>query len=177
MLVGGMLMPAIPLWEIALRTLLCYVAMLTLLRLAGKREIGQITTFDVVVLLMIGNAVQNAMIGSDTSVTGGVISAVVLVGANYLTAVLGLHAHLFRQVVRGEPALLVSNGHFIWSNLRREAIDPDEILMAMREHGIDDLGQVKTAVFEIDGSISIVPVEATTVHTRPIRRVRFLRRH
>ena len=168
---------AIPLWEIGLRTLICYVAMLSLLRLAGKREIGQITTFDVVVLLMIGNAVQNAMVGPDSSVSGGIISAVVLVGANYLTALLGLHSHLFQQMVRGEPVLLVSSGHFVWPNLRREGVDPDEVLMAMREHGIDDLAQVKVAVLEVDGSISIVPVESALIHTRPTRHVRFLRRH
>ncbi len=166
---------SIPFWNVALRTILCYVGMLVLLRLAGKREIGQITTFDVVVLLMIGNAVQNAMVGPDYSVTTGLLAAVVLVIANYVTASLGLHSPLFHRAVQGEPTLLVSHGSFVWTSLRREGIDPDEVLAAMREHGIDNLSQVKSAWLEIDGSISIVPEEALTIRTRPVRRVRFLR--
>lgn len=165
----------IPLWEIAFRTFACYVGMLILLRLAGKREIGELTTFDVVVLLMVGNAVQNAMVGPDNSVTGGMVSAAVLILASYLTATVGLHSPIFERAVRGEPTLLVSRGEFVSRNLRREGIDPDEVLMAMREHGIDSLSQVKSAILEIDGSISIVPVESVSVRTRPIRRIRFLR--
>ncbi len=165
---------SIPVWSIVLRTTICYVGMLVLLRLAGKREIGQITTFDVVVLLMIGNAVQNAMVGTDYSVTGGLIAAVILVLANYLTATLGLHSPLFERAVRGEPTLLISHGAFIQSNLRREGVDPDEVLASMREHGIDSLSQVRSAWLEIDGSISIVPESAAMIHTRPLRRVRFL---
>lgn len=164
-----------PLWIIVLRTTLCYVGILVLLRLAGKREIGQITTFDVVVLLMIGNAVQNAMVGTDYSVTGGLIAAVILVFANYLTASFGLHSPLFERAVRGEPTLLISHGAFIQSNLRREGVDPDEVLASMREHGIDNISRVKSAWLEIDGSISIVPEEATTIQTRPLRHIRFLR--
>ncbi len=166
---------SIPLWSVALRTSLCYVGMLVLLRLAGKREIGQITTFDVVVLLMIGNAVQNAMVGPDYSVTAGLIAAIILVLANYLTASLGIHSPLFQRAVRGEPTLLVSHGAFIRPSLRREGIDPDEVLAAMREHGIDSLSQVKSAWLEIDGSISIVPEGAVTIQTRPLRHIRFLR--
>ncbi|HVC32996.1 MAG TPA: YetF domain-containing protein [Chloroflexota bacterium] len=166
---------AIPLGQIAVRTVLCYVAMLVLLRLAGKREIGQLTTFDVVVLLMIGNAVQNAMVGADSSVSGGIVSASVLIGVSYLTAVVGLHSAVFERAVRGEPSLLVNHGAFITRNLRKEGIDPDEVLMAMREHGIDSLAEVKSAWLEIDGSISIVPVATATIRTRPLRHVRFLR--
>lgn len=173
--VGSFLAAQLPLWEIALRTILCYVGLLILLRLAGKREIGQLTTFDVVVLLMIGNAVQNAMVGTDTSVASGLASAAVLVAASYLTAVAGLHSPLFERAVRGEPTLLVSNGAFILPNLRREGIDPDEVLMAMREHGIDRLDQVKAAILEIDGSISVIPRQAPSIQTRPVRRLRFLR--
>jgi len=165
----------VPLWNVAVRTLLCYVAILILLRVAGKRELGQITTFDVVVLLMIGNAVQNAMVGPNYSVTAGVVAAVVLVAANYLTALLGLHSPLFERVLRGAPTLLVSHGTFLTPNLRREGVDPDEVLMAMREHGIDNLTQVKAAVLEMDGSISIIPEGAVTIRTRPLRHVRFLR--
>jgi uncharacterized membrane protein YcaP (DUF421 family) len=165
----------VPLWNIAFRTLLCYLAILILLRLAGKREIGQVTVFDIVVLLMIGNAIQNAMVGTDYSVTGGVLSAAVLIGANYLTALIGLHSPLFQRAVRGEPTLLVSHGHFVTPSLRREGIDPDEVLAAMRDHGFDSLSQVKSAWLEIDGSISIVPEEATIIRTRPLRHVRFLR--
>jgi uncharacterized membrane protein YcaP (DUF421 family) len=175
-LAASLFASAIPLWEIALRTSLCYIGILVLLRLGGKREIGQITTFDVVVLLMIGNAVQNAMVGPDSSVIGGVASAAVLVGASYLTAALGLRSPLFQHAVRGEPTLLVNNGQFIWPNLRREGVDADEVLTAMREHGIDTVSQVKSAVLEIDGSISVIPEGTSSIRTRPVHHVRFLQR-
>ena len=175
-LAASLFASAIPLWEIAVRTFLCYIGILVLLRLGGKREIGQITTFDVVVLLMIGNAVQNAMVGPDYSVVGGIASAAVLVGASFLTAVLGLRSRLFLRAVRGEPTLLVNHGEFIWPSLHREGIDADEVIAARREHGIDSVSQVKSAVLEIDGSISIVPEGSRVIRTHPLSHVRFLQR-
>ncbi len=161
-------------WSIVARTLLVYAALLVGLRLAGKREIGQMTPFDLVVILLIANAVQNAMVGPDTSVTGGLIAAGVLVAANYGVALARERVPWLRRAVEGVPTLLINDGRFIPEHLRREGLDEDEVLMAIREHGVADLKDVRMAVLETDGSISIVPADAKAMRTR--RHVRFVRR-
>jgi uncharacterized membrane protein YcaP (DUF421 family) len=161
-------------WSIVARTVIVYGALLVGLRLAGKRELGQMTPFDLVVILLIANAVQNAMVGPDTSVTGGLIAAGVLIGANYGVAVARERVPLFRGAVEGTPTLLIHDGKFIPEHLRREGIDEDEVLMAIREHGVEGAKDVRTAVLETDGSISVVPVDAKTVRTR--RHSRWVRR-
>lgn len=161
-------------WSIVLRTLIVYAALLAGLRLAGKREIGQITPFDLVVILLIANAVQNAMVGPDTSVTGGLIAAGVLIVANYGVAQARERLPWLRQAVEGTPTLLISDGKFVPEHLRREGLEEDEVLMAIREHGVADAKDVRMAVLEVDGSISIVPADAQTMRTR--KHVRFLRK-
>ena len=161
-------------WSIVLRTLIVYVAVLLGLRVAGKREIGQMTPFDLVVILLIANAVQNAMVGPDTSVTGGLIAAAVLVAANFGVAQASERIRFFRRAVEGTPTLLIHNGQFVDAHLRKEGLDRDEVLMALREHGVADASEVKLAVLETDGSISIVPLDARTLRTR--KRVRAIRR-
>ena len=161
-------------FEIAARTLIVYLALLLALRLAGKREIGQITTFDLVVILLVANAVQNAMVGPDTSLTGGLISAAVLIASNQTIALVRERVPWLRRAVEGSPSLLIDNGEFVMAHLRREGLDPDEVMMAIREHGIDSLADVKMAVLEVDGSISIVPKDSATIRTR--RHSRFIKR-
>ncbi len=162
-----------PGWQIVVRTLAVYLFLLIALRLAGKREIGQMTPFDLVVILVIANAVQNAMVGPDTSLGGGLLAAAALVVVNMAVSYAGVASRLFERTLLGTPTLLVSDGHLIDANLRRERVDADEVLMAMREHGVGDLTEVKMAVLEIDGTISIVPREASTTRTR--RKVRHVR--
>jgi len=161
-------------WEIAARTGLIYAALLVGLRLAGKRQIGQMTPFDLVVILLIANAVQNAMVGPDTSLTGGLVAAGVLIVGNYGVAFARERVPFFRRAVEGTPTLLIHDGQFVEENLRREGIDSDEVLMAIREHGVADLAAVKTAVLEVDGSISIVPSDLVTLRTR--KHTRFLKK-
>lgn len=144
--------------EILLRTVVVYLVILVGLRLAGKREIGQMTVFDLVVLLLIANAVQNAMVGPDTSLTGGILAAVVLLFVNSLIARLRLKWPRLRRWVEGSPTLLVLHGEIISEHMRREGLDEETLLTALREHGMADLSGVEMAVLEIDGSISIVPV-------------------
>jgi uncharacterized membrane protein YcaP (DUF421 family) len=162
-----------PAWEIVVRTAVVYAFVLVALRVAGKREIGQMTPFDLVVILVIANAVQNAMVGPDTSLIGGLLAAGVLVTVNAAVAYLGFSNRFFQRTLRGTPTLLVTDGHLIDEHLRREHIDADEVLMAMREHGIADLAEVKMAVLETDGSMSIVPKDAKTIRTK--RKVRVIR--
>jgi uncharacterized membrane protein YcaP (DUF421 family) len=161
-------------WVIALRTLAVYGAVFIGLRLMGKREIGQMTVFDLVVILLIANAVQNAMVGRDTSLQGGILAAAVLLVVNRLVAFLGLRSGRFGRLVEGTPTVLVQDGQFVEPHLRKEGVDKEELEMAAREHGMDSIEQVKLAVLEVDGSISIVP-EGQTVH-RVRRHVRQFKR-
>jgi uncharacterized membrane protein YcaP (DUF421 family) len=161
-------------WSIVARTAIVYVALLLALRLAGKRELGQMTPFDLVVILLVANAVQNAMVGPDTSVTGGLIAAGVLIAGNYGVAEARERLPWLRRAVEGTPTLLINNGKFVTQHLLREGIDEDEVLMAIREHGVADVGDVRMAVLETDGSISIVPADAKAMRTR--KHVRFVRR-
>lgn len=155
---------------IVLRCFIIYLFLLVALRLTGKRQLGQFTPFDFAVLLIVSNAVQNAMIGPDTSLIGGIIGASTLFALNYGLAVLSYRFNIFGRELQGEPTLLVNDGHLITGNLRRERIDPDDVLMAMREHSVTDLSKVKQAVLETDGTISIVGEDAPTTRTK--RRVR-----
>ncbi len=161
-----MIIPAIPLWDIVLRTAGVYVAILLGLRLAGKREIGQMTVFDLVVLLLLANAVQNAMVGPDTSLGGGLLAAIVLLVLNALVARLRLRWPVLRRVVEGSPTLLVLHGEVLTDHMKRERLDEETLEAALREHGVGDLSDVEMAVLEIDGSISVVPVGGTTKHVK-----------
>ncbi len=161
-------------WEIIARTVVVYIALLASLRLAGKRELGQMTPFDLVVILLIANAVQNAMVGPDTSVTGGLIAAATLIAINYGVAVARQRLPGLRRTVEGSPTLLISDGKFITENLRREGLDEDEVMMAIREHGVSTVEGVRMAVLETDGSISVIPVEMKPLRTR--RHSRFVKR-
>ncbi len=161
-------------WEIVARTVIIYSALLIGLRLAGKRQLGQMTPFDLVVILLVANAVQNAMVGTDTSVTGGLIAAGVLIALNYGVAFARERVPLLRRAVEGNPSLIVNDGQLVRDHLVREGIDEEDVLMAVREHGIDKLSDVRMAVLETDGSISIVPASAPVTRTR--RHARFKHR-
>jgi uncharacterized membrane protein YcaP (DUF421 family) len=161
-------------WEVVARTLIVYFALLAGLRFAGKRELGQMTPFDLVVILLIANAVQDAMIGPDTSITAGLIAAGVLLGVNYCLAVARDRVPWLRRAIEGTPTLLVNEGSFVRENMRKEGLDEEEVMMALREHGIGEVAEVRTAILEVDGAISIVPKSADTTRTR--RHTRFLRR-
>lgn len=161
-------------WSIAARTAVVYLALLAGLRLAGKRELGQMTPFDLVVIMLIANAVQNATVGPDTSLTGGLIAAGVLILSNYGVAWVRERVPWLRRAVEGSPTLLINGGKFVQAHLRREGLDEDEVMMAIREHGLTDTKEVRMAVLEVDGSISIVPATAAVTRTR--RHTRFLRK-
>ena len=120
------------------------------MRLSGKREVGQMTPFDLTLLLLISNSVQNAMTGPDTSLLGGIVAAATLLVVNYLVAeVSGLNRR-FRRVVEGSPTLLVHNGQALESHMAREHVSHDELTRALREHGIANLTDVALAVLEVD---------------------------
>jgi len=142
--------------QIVLRTGVIYLLVLIGVRLSGKREVGQMTPFDLTLLLLLSNSVQNAMTGPDTSLLGGAVAAGTLLILNYVVADLAGANRRFRKLIEGEPSLLVHDGQVIQSHMAREHVSMDELHRAMREHGLNSCDQVALAVLEVDGSISFL---------------------
>ena len=163
--------------EIALRTTVIYALVLVGIRLTGKREVGQMTPFDLTLLLLLSNSVQNAMTGPDTSLLGGGVAALVLLVMNYLLADLSGLNRRFRRMIQGAPTLLVHNGAPIPSHMARERVSQDELTRALREHGCNDVHDVALAVLEVDGAISVLKYDDVQEHLKPQKRLRFLHRH
>lgn len=163
--------------EIAARTAAIYLLILLGVRLSGKREVGQMTPFDLTLLLLLSNAVQNAMTGPDTSLLGGVVAATTLLLLNYGVAEFAGFNRRFRRFVQGSPTLLVHNGKVIEANLAREHVTLDELQRALREHGITNLQVISLAVLEVDGSISCLKYDDVASDLVPQRRLRFLQKH
>jgi uncharacterized membrane protein YcaP (DUF421 family) len=154
-----------PLWQIALRALAVYAAVFLGFRVLGKRELGQMTVFDLVLILLISNAVQNAMVGPDTSLQGGLVAAAVLLIVNRAASESRLRSPLVDRLFEGRSAVLVEHGQIVTGELRKQRIAEEDLEAAMREHGIESLDQVQLAVLETDGTISIVPVTSPTLRS------------
>ncbi len=171
-------MPPLPPWIlISLRSMAVYVVILAGLRLAGKRHAGQISPHDFVLILLVSNAVQNAMVGSDTSLSGGLAAAATLIALNFLITRFVLRHERLGRYLSGEPTLLVHNGKVIEEHLRRECILHDELEMAIREHGFEGASAVKSAVQEVDGTISVIGFgEHKESRIQPLQRRRHGRR-
>ncbi len=166
--------------EIVLRTTAVYVLVLIGLRLTGKREVGQMTPFDLVLLLLLSNSVQNAMTGPDTSLSGGAVAAVTLLILNTAVARLADTSRGARKFIEGEPTLLIHNGIVLKENLAKEHMTRDELNRALREHNVLDCADVALAVLEVDGAVSVLryddvhPTERNDKGSH--RRLRFLNR-
>lgn len=158
--------------EIAVRTTVVYLLVLTGVRLSGKREVGQMTPFDLTLLLLLSNSVQNAMTGPDTSLAGGAVAATVLLVLNYLIANLAGANRNFRKFIQGQPSMLIHDGQVIEAHMAKEHVSMDELECAMREHGIASYHQVAIGVLEIDGSISFLKYDDInpTANTHLVRR-------
>ena len=151
----GMLFPGVStLLQIVLRTGVIYMLVLAGVRLSGKREVGQMTPFDLTLLLLLSNSVQNAMTGPDTSLMGGAVAACTLLILNYVIGNVSGMNRRFRRLIEGEPSLLVHDGKVIEAHMAREHVSMDELHRALREHGINSVDQVALSVLEVDGSIS-----------------------
>src|SRR5262252_669270 len=140
--------------EVVVRTVVIYLFVLVGVRLSGKREVGQMTPFDLTLLLLISNSVQNAMTGPDNSLFGGIAAALTLLLMNYLIADLSGANRRFRKIIQGQPTLLVHNGSLVLPHMAKEHVSMDELERALREHGINNYHEVALAVLEVDGSIS-----------------------
>lgn len=154
-----MLIPDVQISEKIVRPLVVYFFLLIAFRLAGKRELGQMTPFDLIVLLTISNVLQNAMIGPDNSLTGGLIGGVTLFVANGLIGRLTLYVPGLARILEGKPTMLIEDGRIITRNLRREVMTRTELERAIRKHDLDpetDLPLIKRALLEQDGTVTII---------------------
>jgi uncharacterized membrane protein YcaP (DUF421 family) len=148
------------LWEVILRTAAIYGVLYVALRILGKREISQFTPFDLVLLLVLANAVQNAMVGDNTSLGAGIAAALTLLAINF-TLDRALSRHLgVRHWLEGVPTLLLRHGKIEWRAMQREHVDMAVLMTAIREHGLQSLDDVDLAVLELDGSISVIGADA-----------------
>jgi uncharacterized membrane protein YcaP (DUF421 family) len=163
--------------DVAIRTSVVYFALFAGLRLTGTRQLGQMSTFDLVLLLIIANAVQNAMVGPDTSLAGGLIAAGVLIGWHRVIDWWRLKSRRFAKVVAGEGIMLIHAGRVLDAHCRRAGITRDELLQALREHGVADVGDVMLAVLEPDGAISVIRNDEVMPGTRPHSRIKAVRKN
>ncbi len=147
------------------KTTVVYLFIVVGLRLLGKRELGQMSVSDLVLIVVIANSVQNAMVGKDTSLGGGLVAAVTLLALNRFFTFLTVRSDRLRVLFVGEPVLIVRDGKLLQAPMQREGVTREHVLAAMREHGIADLENVQMAVLELDGSISIVPRESKVQRT------------
>jgi uncharacterized membrane protein YcaP (DUF421 family) len=172
---GEMFRLGIPWSHLVLRAVIIYVVFFIGLRLFGKRELGQFTTFDLVLVLLVANALQPAITGPDNSVTGGAIIVAILLVFNRGVAMLRNWWPWFDHLIEPPPTVVVQDGTVIKESLEKEGLSVDDVEMAIREHGVDKLRDVKVAVLENDGSISVV-TKGSGERFRRRRRVRFLKR-
>jgi uncharacterized membrane protein YcaP (DUF421 family) len=145
---------------IVLRTLVVYLFVLGAFRLSGKREVGQLAPFDFALILLIANSVQNAMVGSSTSLAGGLVAAAVLLAANFLLGRLAARNRKVERLLRGQARILVNRGHVYQEFLHAERISHGELLQALRENGCPTLADCRLAVLEVDGTISVIASRA-----------------
>ena len=151
---------------IAAKTTVIYLFLIVGLRLLGKRELGQMSVYDLVLIVVISNSVQNAMVGQDVSLGGGLVAALVLLLVNrLLTWFMALNPKI-EHWLAGAPVLIVRDGQLLEQPMRKEGVTRDQVLAAMREHGISDLEEVQMGVLEPDGAISIVTSESNIHRTR-----------
>jgi uncharacterized membrane protein YcaP (DUF421 family) len=150
------LIPDIPVVEKLVRTAVIYGFLLVAFRLAGKRQLGQMSPFDLIVLLVISNAVQNALIGDDHSLGGGLIGAGALLVMNGVVAWASMRFRGFGRLVENTPTILVQHGQVLADSLRRECMTLPELRAALRREGVVSVGDVRYAILEEDGHVSVI---------------------
>lgn len=144
-----------------------YLFIILAIRIFGKKELSQLSVFDLVFILLISNAVQNAMVGSNTTLTGGLVAAASLFVVNYLLKLLTYYFPKFRHTIQGQDIMLVYKGKMNEANMKEARFTEEELMEAIREHGVPSLKQVDLAILEVDGSISVLSDE---FHHKTIRK-------
>jgi uncharacterized membrane protein YcaP (DUF421 family) len=143
--------------EIVLRTAIVYLFLVAVMRITGKREVGQMSILELIVILIISDAVQNSMVGDNTTVWGGLVAVLTLLGLDALLKALTGRSRRLRRAIEGEPRLLVRDGRLLPKALAEEKIEPADVRAAIRAQGIERIEDVHLAVLETDGSISVIP--------------------
>ena len=144
--------------DVVLRTAVVYLFVVAAIRISGKREVGQMSVLELVVILVISDAVQNSMIGENTTLWGGLVAVVTLLSLDFaIKRAIGRSRRL-RNVIEGEPRLLVRDGRLLQKALREEKIDANDVRAAIRSQGLTRVEDVRLAVLETDGSISVIPL-------------------
>ncbi|HLK56324.1 MAG TPA: YetF domain-containing protein [Chthonomonadaceae bacterium] len=158
---------------IAGKTSLIYFFLILGLRLLGKRELGQMNIYDLVLIIILGNAVQNAMVGDDNTLTGGLVGATTLLILNRLFTIAMARSKRLEKLMVGEPLLILNDGKLVEECMRKEGVTREQVLAALREHGLDQLEEAHMCVLEVDGTISVVAndakVQRTKKHYRALR--------
>lgn len=154
-----------PILNIVVRSLCVYLFMMIAIRFFGKNQLSQLNAGDVVLLLLISNAVQNAMVGPDTSLLGGLVAALVLFIANFILKRLMFSNRSFETLLEDDPVILVRDGVANQQALNKVKITKDELEEAIREHGIDGIKNVKLSVLEVDGNISVISEDEESKQT------------
>jgi uncharacterized membrane protein YcaP (DUF421 family) len=171
-----MLAPWHTLLDIAIRTTIVYLALVVGIRLTGQRQLGQMSTFDLVLLLIIANAVQNAMVGPDTSLVGGLVAAGVLLTWHQVINRVRRSSRGFAKLLAGEGIMLIHDGKILDEHLRHAGVTAEELQQALREHGTATVADVRLGVLEADGSISVIRYDDLKPGTRPHHRIKMMRR-
>ena len=155
-------MPEIPFWDKIVRSIVVYLFILAAFRFTGKRQVGQLTPFDLVVLLLISNVVQNAVIGPDNSLIGGLIGAVVILLLNWGIVEITYRSKRARRLLEAAPTILIHNGRVLHENLARERVTLEDLHAALRRAGVIEPSHVRYAVLEENGAISVVPRDSAS---------------
>lgn len=158
--------PSLPYWELMLRGVAVYVFLLVLLRVTGKRQVGQLSPFDLVLLLVLSNAVQNSMNGGDNSLTGGMVSAATLVALNFVLALVTARSKKIEAFIEGRPQILIHNGQLFEDVLASTRLTHHEVQAALRQAGCATVTEVRMAILEINGAISVVKRQADSGEPR-----------
>lgn len=152
----NILIPDISVAEKLVRSVVVYLFLLVAFRLCGKRQLGQLSAFDLVVLLIISNVVQNAVIGNDNSLGGGLIGATAILLLNLIVAYVTFRFKRADRVVEHSPTVLVRHGRVLRDNLRRERLGPRDLRAALRHHGVVSIRDIRYAFLEEDGHVSVI---------------------
>jgi len=163
---SDMFVPGVPLLEKIVRPLIVYAALLVLIRLFGKRELAQLNPYDLVVLLTISNTVQNAIIGNDNSITGGMIGAVVLMAFNFGVVRFLYHHEKIDRIIEGDAIVLVDNGCVVKEALDRELITVPELESVAHRQGFESLTEVQRCILEPGGTLAMFGKKPSTGEAR-----------
>lgn len=155
-----------PILSVIFSSAAVYLFIIFGIRIFGKKELSQLSVIDLVFILLISNAVQNAMVGNNTTLWGGILAALTLFLVNYLFKNIFFKSKKISELIQGSPLMLVYHGKIVEKHLREAKLSHDELMAAIREHGVEDISDVDLAVLEVDGNISVLSDQFRKITTR-----------